>query len=68
MSGDSRHRHAELCCAGSPGSTRCRRPPPAKAPTRPGHCARPGGTPPEITGLLEQVQIDHTPVDVIVVD
>ncbi|WP_456294226.1 hypothetical protein [Streptomyces mirabilis] len=24
--------------------------------------------PPEITGLLEQVQIDHTPVDVIVVD
>ncbi len=27
-----------------------------------------GGTPPEITGLLEQVQIDHTPVDVIVVD
>lgn len=27
-----------------------------------------GGTPPEITGLLEQVQIDHTPADVIVVD
>ena len=27
-----------------------------------------GGTPPEITGLLEQVQADHTPVDVIVVD
>jgi putative transposase len=27
-----------------------------------------GGAPPEITGLLEQVQIDHTPVDVIVVD
>lgn len=27
-----------------------------------------GGTPPEITGLLDQVQIDHTPVDVIVVD
>lgn len=27
-----------------------------------------GGTPPEITGLLEQVQVDHTPVDVIVVD
>ena len=26
------------------------------------------GTPPEITGLLEQVQADHTPVDVIVVD
>lgn len=27
-----------------------------------------GGTPPEIAELLEQVQIDHTPVDVIVVD
>ena len=27
-----------------------------------------GGTPPEITMLLEQVQVDHTPVDVIVVD
>lgn len=27
-----------------------------------------GGVPPGITGLLEQVQIDHTPVDVIVVD
>ena len=27
-----------------------------------------GGTPPEITGLLEQVQADHTLVDVIVVD
>ncbi len=27
-----------------------------------------GGTPPEITGLLERVQADHTPVDVIVVD
>jgi putative transposase len=27
-----------------------------------------GGVPPEITTLLEQVQIDHTPVDVIVVD
>ena len=27
-----------------------------------------GGTPPEVTGLLEQVQADHTPVDVIVVD
>ena len=27
-----------------------------------------GGTPPEVTGLLERVQIDHTPVDVIVVD
>ncbi len=27
-----------------------------------------GGVPPEITGLLDQVQIDHTPVDVIVVD
>lgn len=27
-----------------------------------------GGTPPEITGLLEQVQADHTPVDVIVLD
>jgi putative transposase len=27
-----------------------------------------GGTPPEITGLLEQVQADHTPADVIVVD
>ncbi|MEV0291895.1 Mu transposase C-terminal domain-containing protein [Kribbella sp. NPDC050820] len=27
-----------------------------------------GGVPPEIVGLLEQVQIDHTPVDVIVVD
>lgn len=27
-----------------------------------------GGVPPEVVGLLEQVQIDHTPVDVIVVD
>ena len=27
-----------------------------------------GGAPPEVSGLLEQVQIDHTPVDVIVVD
>ena len=27
-----------------------------------------GGTPPEVTGLLEQVQADHTPIDVIVVD
>ncbi len=27
-----------------------------------------GGVPPEITGLLEQVQADHTPVDVIVAD
>lgn len=27
-----------------------------------------GGVPPEVTGLLEQVQIDHTSVDVIVVD
>ncbi|MFB7531765.1 Mu transposase C-terminal domain-containing protein [Streptomyces sp. NPDC056178] len=27
-----------------------------------------GGTPPAVTGLLEQVQADHTPVDVIVVD
>lgn len=27
-----------------------------------------GGTPPEVTGLLEQVQVDHTPMDVIVVD
>jgi transposase InsO family protein len=27
-----------------------------------------GGTPPEIAGLLEQVRVDHTPVDVIVVD
>jgi transposase InsO family protein len=27
-----------------------------------------GGVPPEITGLLEQVQADHTPVDVSVVD
>lgn len=27
-----------------------------------------GGVPPEISSLLEQVQIDHTPVDVIVVD
>jgi len=27
-----------------------------------------GGTPPEVTGLLTQVQADHTPVDVIVVD
>ncbi|MFJ9713371.1 Mu transposase C-terminal domain-containing protein [Streptomyces sp. NPDC101234] len=27
-----------------------------------------GGVPPAATGLLEQVQIDHTPVDVIVVD
>ncbi|MFW5420955.1 DDE-type integrase/transposase/recombinase [Nocardiopsis sp. CNT-189] len=27
-----------------------------------------GGAPPAVTGLLEQVQIDHTPVDVIVVD
>ncbi|MGD0067005.1 MAG: DNA-binding domain-containing protein [Streptosporangiaceae bacterium] len=27
-----------------------------------------GGTPPEITELLEQVQIEHTPVDVIIVD
>src|SRR5207302_10438078 len=27
-----------------------------------------GGTPPEVTGLLEQVRADHTPIDVIVVD
>ncbi|WP_052425198.1 DNA-binding domain-containing protein [Streptomyces fulvoviolaceus] len=27
-----------------------------------------GGVPPVVTGLLEQVQVDHTPVDVIVVD
>jgi putative transposase len=27
-----------------------------------------GGTPPAVTGLLDQVQVDHTPVDVIVVD
>jgi putative transposase len=27
-----------------------------------------GGTPPVVTGLLEQVQIDHTEVDLIVVD
>lgn len=27
-----------------------------------------GGTPPPVTALLEQVQADHTPVDVIVVD
>jgi putative transposase len=27
-----------------------------------------GGVPPEITHLLQQVQMDHTPVDVIVVD
>jgi putative transposase len=27
-----------------------------------------GGGPPEIEGLLEQVQIDHTPADLIVVD
>ena len=27
-----------------------------------------GGAPPEVTRLLEQVQADHTPVDVIVVD
>ncbi|MFI2373206.1 Mu transposase C-terminal domain-containing protein [Streptomyces sp. NPDC018833] len=27
-----------------------------------------GGVPPEVTEVLEQVQIDHTPVDVIVVD
>lgn len=27
-----------------------------------------GGVPPVVTGLLEQVQIDHTPMDVIVVD
>jgi putative transposase len=27
-----------------------------------------GGVPPAVTGLLEQVQIDHTPMDVIVVD
>ena len=27
-----------------------------------------GGVPPEVTGLLQQVQADHTPVDVIVVD
>jgi putative transposase len=27
-----------------------------------------GGTPPEVAGLLEQVQVDHTPVDMIVVD
>ncbi|MGC4942238.1 Mu transposase C-terminal domain-containing protein [Kribbella sp. DT2] len=27
-----------------------------------------GGAPPEIVGLLQQVQMDHTPVDVIVVD
>jgi putative transposase len=26
------------------------------------------GVPPEVAGLLEQVQVDHTPVDVIVVD
>jgi putative transposase len=26
------------------------------------------GVPPPVTGLLEQVQADHTPVDVIVVD
>ncbi|MFE3206096.1 Mu transposase C-terminal domain-containing protein [Embleya sp. NPDC059237] len=37
-----------------------------------GEAARPlrsaGGEPPTVTGLLEQVQVDHTPVDVIVVD
>ncbi|MFC7331349.1 Mu transposase C-terminal domain-containing protein [Marinactinospora rubrisoli] len=33
---------------------------------RPLHPA--GGVAPAVTGLLEQVQIDHTPVDVIVVD
>ncbi|MGW9213303.1 hypothetical protein ACWGR4_40925 [Embleya sp. NPDC055664] len=37
-----------------------------------GEAARPlrsaGGEPPVVTGLLEQVQVDHTPVDVIVVD
>ncbi|PRX99001.1 Mu transposase C-terminal domain-containing protein [Allonocardiopsis opalescens] len=33
---------------------------------RPLHSA--GGAPPVVTGLLEQVQVDHTPVDVIVVD
>src|ERR1700678_2773013 len=34
-----------------------------------GRTRRPaGGTPPEVTALLEQVQADHTPVDVIVVD
>jgi hypothetical protein len=27
-----------------------------------------GGVAPPVTGLLEQVQVDHTPVDVIVVD
>ncbi|MFE9890640.1 DNA-binding domain-containing protein [Streptomyces scopuliridis] len=27
-----------------------------------------GGAPPEVTAVLEQVQVDHTPVDVIVVD
>ncbi|WP_434098894.1 DNA-binding domain-containing protein [Streptomyces xantholiticus] len=27
-----------------------------------------GGVPPEVTEVLEQVQVDHTPVDVIVVD
>ena len=27
-----------------------------------------GGVPPDVTGLLQQVQMDHTPVDVIVVD
>jgi putative transposase len=27
-----------------------------------------GGVPPEIEGLLEQVQIDHTVVDMMVVD
>ncbi|MBX7554433.1 recombinase family protein [Streptomyces sp. tea 10] len=27
-----------------------------------------GGVPPEVTKLLEQIQVDHTPVDVIVVD
>ncbi|MCC3769546.1 Mu transposase C-terminal domain-containing protein [Streptomyces sp. UNOC14_S4] len=27
-----------------------------------------GGVPPAVAGLLEQVQVDHTPVDVIVVD
>ena len=39
-----------------------------RAGTRRGRRRSAGGTPPEITGLLEQVQADHTPIDVIVVD
>jgi putative transposase len=50
----------ERCCAGSQldpvSSTTARDGADAARPLRSA-----GGTPPEITGLLEQVQIDHTP-------